>query len=87
LSAGIGVRVTPAYPPEAKENRIQGTVKLEITIDKEGHVAEMSVIGGPPELILSATDAVRQWLYKPTPLNGEPVRVLTTVGVNYTLSQ
>jgi len=79
--------VTPVYPAEAKENRIQGTVKLEITIDKEGHVGPMSVVSGPPELIHSATDAVSQWVYKPTLLNGEPVSVLTTVDVNYTLAQ
>jgi protein TonB len=79
--------VTPAYPAEAKEGRIQGTVKLEITIDKEGHVGPMSVISGPSELVRSATDAVSQWVYKPTLLNGEPVSVLTTVDVNYTLSQ
>jgi protein TonB len=79
--------VAPVYPPEAKENRIQGTVSLEITIDKEGHVGPMSVISGPPELIHSATDAVSQWVYKPTLLNGEPVSVVTTVDVNYTLSQ
>jgi periplasmic protein TonB len=79
--------VTPVYPAEAKENRIQGTVKLEVTIDKEGHVGPMSVISGPPELIHSATDAVSQWVYKPTLLNGAPVTVLTTVDVNYTLSQ
>jgi hypothetical protein len=47
----------------------------------------MSVIVGPPELIHSATDAVSQWVYKPTLLNGEPVSVLTTVDVNYTLAQ
>jgi periplasmic protein TonB len=85
--ANLISRPTPVYPAEAKENRIQGTVKLEITIDKEGHVGPMSVISGPPELIHSATDAVSQWVYKPTLLNGEPVSVLTTVDVNYTLAQ
>jgi protein TonB len=79
--------VNPVYPAEAKENRIQGTVSLEITIDKEGHVGTMSVISGPPELIHSATDAVGQWVYRPTLLNGEPVTVVTTVDVNYTLQQ
>jgi protein TonB len=85
--ANLLSRATPVYPAEAKENRIQGTVKLEITIDKEGHVSAVSVIGGPTELIQSATDAVQQWVYRPTLLNGEPVEVLTTVDVNYTLSQ
>jgi protein TonB len=79
--------VVPVYPAEAKENRIQGTVKLEITIDKEGHVSEMSLISGPQELVRSATDAVQQWVYKPTLLNGEPVSIVTTVDVNYTLAQ
>jgi protein TonB len=85
--ANLISRVTPVYPAEAKENRIQGTVKIELTIDKEGHVGPMSVVSGPAELIHSATDAVSQWVYKPTLLNGEPVSVLTTVEVNYTLSQ
>lgn len=85
--ANLLSRVTPVYPAEAKANRIQGTVKLEITIDKEGHVANLSIIGGPTELITSATEAVQQWVYRPTLLNGEPVSVLTTVDVNYTLSQ
>jgi TonB family protein len=85
--ANILSRVTPVYPAEAKQNRIQGTVTLEITIDKEGHVSALSVVAGPTELIQSATDAVQQWVYRPTLLNGEPVNVLTTVDVNYTLSQ
>jgi periplasmic protein TonB len=79
--------VTPVYPAEAKQNRIQGTVRLEVTIDKEGHVSGVSLISGPAELVQSATDAVQQWVYRPTLLNGEPVTVLTTVDVNYTLSQ
>ena len=79
--------VDPVYPAEAKQNRIQGTVKLEITIDKDGHVASVSVVSGPTELIRSATDAVQQWVYRPTLVNGEPVSVLTTVDVNYTLAQ
>jgi TonB family protein len=79
--------VVPVYPAEAKQNRIQGTVKLEIVIDKGGHVSQVAATSGPAELIQSATDAVWQWVYKPTLLNGEPVFVQTTVDVNYTLSQ
>jgi protein TonB len=85
--ANLLSQVKPVYPVEAKQDRIQGTVKLEITIDKEGHVANMSLISGPAELVQSATDAVQQWVYRPTLLNGEPVSVLTTVDVNYTLAQ
>jgi TonB family protein len=80
-------KVDPVYPSEAKQQRIQGTVKLEIIIDKLGHVSQMSVVSGPPELVQSATEAVQQWVYKPTLLNGEPVFVQTTVDINYTLSQ
>jgi protein TonB len=79
--------VDPVYPPEAKRDGIQGTVTLAITIDKEGHVSNVAVSSGPPELLRSAVDAVKQWVYRPTLLNGEPVTVLTTVDVNYTLSQ
>jgi TonB family protein len=85
--ANLLSRVNPVYPADAKRDRIQGTVKLEITIDKEGHVSAVSLISGPTELVQSATDAVQQWVYRPTLLNGEPVGVLTTVDVNYTLSQ
>ena len=79
--------VTPVYPADAKRDRIQGTVSLQIMIDKSGHVENISVTGGPQELVQSSIDAVQQWVYKPTLLNGEPVAVITTVDVNYTLAQ
>jgi TonB family protein len=79
--------VAPVYPAEAKQKGIQGTVALDVMIDKEGHVSQITVSSGPAELIQSATDVVRQWVYRPTLLNDEPVTVLTTVDVNYTLSQ
>lgn len=85
--ANLVTKVNPVYPAEAKAKRVQGIVKLEVTIDKDGHVTEIAVVSGPEELQQSATDAVRQWVYKPTLLNGEPVKVLTTVDVNYTLAQ
>jgi protein TonB len=85
--ANLLSQAKPVYPADAKRDRIQGTVKLEITIDKEGHVSSVSLISGPTELVQSATDAVQQWVYRPTLLNGEPVGVLTMVDVNYTLSQ
>jgi protein TonB len=78
--------VNPVYPADAKRDRIQGTVSLLITIDKTGHVANISVTSGPQELVQASIDAVQQWVYKPTLLNGEPVDVITTVDVNYTLS-
>lgn len=85
--ANIVHKVTPAYPADAKANRVQGTVQLQVNIDKEGHVQGVSVLSGPQELVQSAVDAVSQWTYKPTLLNGQPVEVITTVDVNYTLSE
>jgi len=84
--ANLVNKVTPVYPAEAKEARIQGKVTLEVTIDTEGHVVGTSVLEGPQELVRSAVDAVSQWVYKPTLLNGQRVSVITTVDVNYTLS-
>ena len=87
MQANLIQQVPPVYPPDAKQNRIQGEVKLEVTIGQDGHVAEAKASSGPAELTQSAIDAVSQWVYKPTFLNGQPVTVLTTVSVNYTLSQ
>jgi protein TonB len=85
MQSSLVSSVRPVYPAEAKQNRIQGTVRFQATIDKDGHVAALSVVSGPPALVQSAMDAVKQWIYKPTYLNGEPVTVLTTIDVNYSL--
>jgi TonB family protein len=80
-------KVTPKYPPEAKQARIQGKVRLSATIGPDGLVKNLDVIDGPPELVGAALDAVKQWVYKPTLLNGNPVEVLTTIDINFTLIQ
>jgi TonB family protein len=77
----------PVYPPEAKEIRLQGVVKLSAVIAKDGTVKSLEVISGHPLLVASALDAVRQWVYETTLLNGNPVEVQTQIDVNYTLSQ
>jgi TonB family protein len=74
----------PVYPEEAKAQHIQGVVVLHARIAKDGTVKDLQVISGPPPLIVSAIDAVRQWKYKPYLLNGEPTEVDTTVNINYT---
>jgi periplasmic protein TonB len=79
-------QVKPPYPPLAKQARIQGAVVLEAVISKQGGVENLRVISGHPLLIQAALDAVKQWKYKPTLLNGEPVEVVTTVTVNFNLS-
>ncbi len=85
MKGHLASTVRPVYPPEAKRDWIQGTVKFDATIDKDGHVAELKLISGPPALVQSAMDAVKQWIYKPTLLNGEPIAVLTTIDVTYTM--
>jgi protein TonB len=75
----------PLYPPLARQARIQGVVKLEGIISKDGSVIELKVISGHPLLIQAALDAVKQWRYQPTTLNGVAVEVITTIDVNFTL--
>ena len=78
-------QVTPVYPPIAKTAHISGTVLLHAIIGKDGTVQDLQYVSGPPLLMKSAKDAVRQWRYKPTLLNGEPVDVDTTISVVFTL--
>ena len=79
-------QVRPVYPPLARQARIQGTVKLTAIIAKDGSIQKLEVMRGHPLLIPAALSAVKQWRYKPTLLNGQPVEVVTQVDVNFTLS-
>jgi protein TonB len=85
--ANIINRVQPSYPPLARQTRIQGTVKLHAIISKTGTVQQLEVVSGHPLLVQAALDAVRQWRYRPTLLNGEPVEVDTTIDVVFSLNQ
>lgn len=78
-------QVKPVYPPLAKQAGVEGTVRLMIVIDKEGLVKEIQSVSGPPLLVPAAEEAVRQWRYEPTYLNGKPMEVITQVDVNFTL--
>ncbi len=77
----------PVYPPLAKQARIQGTVKFTAVIGTDGSIRNLQLISGHPLLVPSAQEAVKQWAYQPTLLNGEPVEVITQIDVNFTLSQ
>jgi protein TonB len=77
----------PLYPPLAKQARIQGTVRFNAVIGRDGTIQQLQVVSGHPLLVPSATEAVKQWVYQPTLLNGEPVEVVTVIDVNFTLSQ
>ena len=79
-------KVTPTYPPIAKQARVQGTVMLAATISREGNIENLTVTSGHPMLVRAALDAVRQWRYRPFMLNHEPVEVDTTVTVTFTLN-
>jgi TonB family protein len=78
--------VNPSYPEIAKQARVQGVVILECTIDPDGRVREVKILRGVPLLDDAAIEAVRQWVYTPTLLNGVPVPVIMTVTVNFRLS-
>jgi protein TonB len=77
----------PIYPPLAKQARISGVVHLNAIIGKDGTIQNLTVAGGHPLLVPAAMEAVKQWVYAPTLLNGEPVEVVTQIDVNFTLSQ
>jgi len=84
-AASIITQTKPLYPPLARQARIQGNVVLHAIIDKDGKVAQLEVISGHPLLVQAALDAVKQWRYKPTQLNGDPVEVDTTITVTFTM--
>jgi len=75
--------VAPVYPDIAKQARVQGVVILECTISPQGKVTDVKVLRGIPLLDSAAVDAVKQWVYTPTLLNGVPVPVIMTVTVNF----
>jgi TonB family protein len=78
--------VAPVYPEIARQARVQGIVILEATIDATGKVTEVTVLRGVPLLDQAAIEAVRQWEYTPTLLDGKPVPVIMTITVNFKLS-
>jgi len=84
IQAGMLARqVQPEYPLLARRARIEGTVVLKAIIASNGTVKELNLISGQPLLVEAAMNAVRQWLYKPTYLNGQPVEVITEIDVNF----
>ena len=78
-------RVQPIYPQNAISMRVEGSVELMATISKTGDITQVKVLKGDSQLIRSATDAVKQWKYKPYLLNGEPVEIQTQITINFKL--
>ena len=77
----------PIYPPLARQARIEGVVRLEAVISRDGAVLSLRAVSGHPMLIRAAVAAVRQWVFRPTSLNGDPVEVATEIEVNFTLQK
>jgi protein TonB len=78
--------VDPVYPQAARDAGVQGVVILELTVGEDGAVSNARVLRSIPLLDAAAIDAVRQWRYTPTLLNGVPTPVVMTATVNFTLS-
>ncbi len=78
-------RVEPQYPAIARQIRLEGAVVLKAIISRQGNIEQVGVASGPSLLARSATEAVRQWKYRPYLLNGEPVEVETQITVNFVL--
>jgi protein TonB len=78
-------QVKPVYPPLAKLSKAEGAVMLQVTVARDGSVAKADVISGHALLTRAAADAVKQWKYRPTVVNGQPVEVVTTVRIAFTL--
>jgi protein TonB len=78
-------KVQPIYPRKALSIRVEGSVELLATVAKTGDITHVKVLSGDAELAKAATEAVRQWKYKPYLLNGEPVEIQTQVTINFKL--
>lgn len=80
-------KVIPEYPPLARSARISGVVRLIGAIAKDGTIRNLQLVSGHPILARAAMEAVAQWVYKPTLLNGNPVEVIAPIEVSFTLGQ
>ncbi|HEV7967786.1 MAG TPA: TonB family protein [Candidatus Acidoferrales bacterium] len=85
VEAQLTSRIEPRYPPLALQMRLAGTVVLHAIISRDGHIDALEVVSGSPFFVQAALDAVREWRYRPTLLNGEPVEVETTITVVFQL--
>jgi TonB family protein len=78
-------RVEPVYPPLPKQMHREGRVELRAIIGTDGNIQSLQVVAGDPLFVQSAVDAVQQWHYKPTYLNGQPVEIDTYITIVYTM--
>jgi protein TonB len=79
-------KLEPAYPAIAKAARVSGTVQLEAVVGIDGRVREVKVLGGSPLLARAAVDAVSQWIYEPSRLNGELIEIVANITITFKLN-
>jgi protein TonB len=87
IQAMLIKRVVPPYPSLARQARVQGTVRFTAVIAKDGTIQNLQLISGHPLLVDAARNAIRQWVYKPTFLGGDPVEVITQIEFTFVLGQ
>jgi protein TonB len=78
-------RVEPEYPEEARRQRIQGAVVLEVRIGRDGAIQGVKLVSGQPALANAAIVAVKQWRFKPRVVRGQPVEMQTRITLNFRL--
>jgi len=91
VSSGVATkllvkRVNPEYSKDLRKRRVQGMVVLNVRISRDGDVTDVAPVSGPSDLIQPASDAVKQWKFKPYLINGQPVIVETQILINFTLA-
>jgi TonB family protein len=74
----------PIYPDIARQAQISGSVQLSVIIGEDGHIQQATIVSGHPLLRQAAKDAVVQWVYQPTLVDNQPVKVSSTVDVVFT---
>ena len=86
-AARIVEQIKPVYTPDLQQEGVEGTVKIEAVISRDGVLSGLNVKSSPdPRLTQIALDSLHQWRYQPVLLNGQPVEVLTTIDLNFQLS-
>ena len=85
-ASNLVTQVQPVYPALAKQARIQGVVRFSVVIGRDGSISNVQLVSGHPLLVAAAQEAVKQWTYKPTLLNGAPVEVVTQIDIVFSLT-
>jgi TonB family protein len=84
-ASNLLTRIDPLYPALSRVARVQDTVTMDVTIDKEGKVSDLKVTNGHPLLNIAALETVKQWRYKPYLVNGQPTAAIASTEVNFSL--